>query len=196
MSSKNQRAAVGFTVALSFCAASIGAQSTSQDVTWRWTGGRTTPCNGIGVLGTFTIVVKATVDVPKFEGPTNFMILKNVSASAHSPGFRNGKAFLTLSADLVAVDDTKAQAKRTVVNFATPTEPLVGVARGIEESERLVLPVMRVVRGSAIKLTAAAGVTTNSGTCLFGTSTYNTPPLTEPPLLSPPAAPTGIRIVP
>ena len=206
MSSSIRRVAFGLTVALGFSAPSVSAQSASEDVTWRWTGGQTTTCNGIGTGAPFSVVVNATIEIPKFEGPTNFVILKNVSATARSPEFRNRQVFLSLSADVVAVppgatrrgrnDYTKDQAKRTVVTFVKPSAPPAGAPRGLEESERLVLRVMRVARGSSIKLTATESVATDSGTCLFGTSTYNTPLLADPPSLSPPAAPTGIRIVP
>jgi hypothetical protein len=205
MSSSIRRVAFGLTVALCF-SASVAAQPASENVTWRWTGDRTTTCNGIGTGAPFTVVVNATLEIPKFEGPTNFVILKNVSATARSPEFRNRQVFLSLSADVVAVppgatrrarnDYTKDQAKRTVVAFVKPSEPPAGAPRGLDESERLVLREMSVARGSAIKLTATESVATNSGTCLFGTSTYYTPLLAEPPALSPPAAPTGIRIVP
>jgi hypothetical protein len=201
-----QRLAFVLTVALGFSAPSVAAHSTSEDVTWRWTGGGTTTCNGIGTGAPFTVVVNATIEVPRFEGPTNFVILKNVSATAHGPEFRNEKVFLSVSADLVAVprgatrrgrsDYTKDQAKRTVVTFVKASEASAGAPRGLGESERLMLRVMRVATGSAIKLTAAERVATNSGTCLLGSSTYNTPLLADPPSLSPPAAPMGIRIVP
>jgi len=210
MSGKVSRV-IRLTVALGFAvtnaaAQSISQQSISQDVTWRWTGGRTTPCSGMGTVGTFTVVVNATVDVPRSDGAPNDAILKNVSASAQSPGFRNGTAIFSLSADLVPAppvttgrgkDVNKVQTSRTVIRFVKPTASSVGTPRAPEDSERLVLGVMRVARGSAIRFTAAAGViTAASGTCLFGTSTYDTPILAELKAFPPPAAPQGLRVIP
>lgn len=200
-----QRAVIGCAMAGGLAVTGAAAQSTSRDVTWRWTGGGTTACSVGGTQGTFTVFVDATVEVPKSEAALNVAILKDVSARAQSLGFKNGTAVFSLSADVVPAppantgrgrDVNQIPALRTVIRFGKPSSPSVDTLRAPEDSERLVLRAMRLAMDSSIKFTAAAGVITASGTCLFGTSTYDSPTLAALHATPPPAAPSGLRVIP
>jgi hypothetical protein len=205
MSVHIRRVVIGLTVALGFAHTHAVAQSRSHDVMWRWTGVGTIPCSGVGTPVTFTVIVDATFEGPQSESAPDVAILKNLSARAYSPAFRNGGAMFSLSADVVPTppvttgrrdDFNTVQAQRSRIRFVQPTGASIGTPPAPEESARLVLGVIRVARSSAIKFTAAAGVTTASGTCFFGTSTYQTPTVATLQASPPPAAPQGLRIKP
>ena len=205
MSATIRGVVIGLTVALGFAPTPAVAQSRSHDVMWQWTGVGTTPCNGAGTPVTFTVTVDATVEGPQSERASDLAILKNLSARAYSPAFKNRGPMFSLSADVVPTppvttgrrdDFNKVQAQHSGIRFVPPTESSIGTPRAPEESARLVLGPIRVARSSAIKFTAAVGVTTASGTCFFGTSTYQTPTVATLQASPPPAAPQGLRIKP